>query len=77
MEKDVQTLVGQYLDSELHMYKAGWKIKVSTDRSMDFISVGADNLECLGTINEWFNRRSHRHSTAEEWGPEWELEALL
>lgn len=67
-EKDVQTLVGQYVDSDLHIYKPGRKIKVSIDRSTDFISVGVDNLERTGTINEWFTRRSHPRSTAEDWG---------
>jgi hypothetical protein len=76
-EKDVQMLMVQYVNSELHLYKAGRKIKVSADKSSDFVSLGADNLERLGTITEWFARRSHPHSTVEDWGPERELDSLL
>jgi hypothetical protein len=76
-ERDVRTLATQYADSKLHLQIAGRKSKVSTDKSNDFISVGADNLERLGTINEWFSRRSHPRSTVEDWSSKQELESLL
>jgi hypothetical protein len=76
-EKDVQTLTTQYNNSKLHIYTAGRKIRASIDRSNDFISISADNLERLGTISEWFNRRTHPRSTAEDWGPELEIEPLV
>jgi hypothetical protein len=76
-EKDVRTLTTQYNNSKLHSYTAGRKIKTSVDRSNDFISIGADNLEQLGTISEWFKHHTHPHSTAKDWGPKPEIELLM
>lgn len=70
-------LTTQYSDSKLHGHTAGQKIKTSVDRSNDFISIGADNLERLRTISEWFKCRTHPRSTAEDWGPEPEIEPLM
>lgn len=74
-ERDVQTLVGQYVDSDLHIYKPGRKIKVGIDWSTDFISAGVENLERTGTISDWFTRHSLPRSTAEDWGIDSEQEA--
>ena len=69
-EADVATLAAQYAKSELHTYKPGRKIKGGSDKATDVITAGANNLERLQTINDWFARRSHERSTTEEWNGE-------
>jgi hypothetical protein len=71
-ERDMQTLVKQYDNSDLHVFKPGRKIKVSIDRSADVIWTGVENLE--HTISEWFTRCSHPRLTAEDWGIDLEQE---
>jgi hypothetical protein len=67
-EQDVSTLAAQYTKSELHINKPGRQIKGGNDdKASDYITVGANNLERLGTIENWFTRRSLKRSTDEIW----------
>lgn len=67
-EQDVATLAAQYSKSELHVHKPGRQLKGGSDnKASDYITIGADNLERLGTIENWFSRRSLERSTEEIW----------
>ncbi|KAJ7904125.1 hypothetical protein B0H13DRAFT_2233915 [Mycena leptocephala] len=62
-EADVAKLTGQYMKSKLHNYCKGRSI---TQKSPDVVNVGAENLECLDTMTDWWSRRSHPRSMLED-----------
>ncbi|KAJ6616526.1 hypothetical protein B0H10DRAFT_1799281, partial [Mycena sp. CBHHK59/15] len=77
-EKDVVKLANHYTTSRLHTFETGRRLK--TDKAQDFISIGANNLERLKTIDVWFARRSHERATREDWSEDHDsllLEPLL
>ncbi|KAK7007149.1 hypothetical protein R3P38DRAFT_2793024 [Favolaschia claudopus] len=67
-EKDVALLTQHYMASKLHTFIPGRELK--TARSADFVTEGAENLEKLNTIDEWFKRRTHARATGEDWSEE-------
>ncbi|KAK6978306.1 hypothetical protein R3P38DRAFT_3334310 [Favolaschia claudopus] len=67
-EKDVAMLTKHYMASKLHTFIPGRELK--TARSADFVTEGAENLEKLNTIDEWFKRRTHARATGEDWSEE-------
>ncbi|KAK6971606.1 hypothetical protein R3P38DRAFT_3336690 [Favolaschia claudopus] len=67
-EKDVAMLTEHYMASKLHTFIPGRELK--TARSADFVTEGAENLEKLNTIDEWFKRRTHARATGEDWSEE-------
>ncbi|KAJ7722007.1 hypothetical protein B0H16DRAFT_1790019 [Mycena metata] len=67
-EKDVAKLTAHYVTSKLHTYTAGRELK--TLHASDFVSEGANALERLDTIKNWFNRRTHARATGEDWTEE-------
>ncbi|KAJ7440734.1 hypothetical protein FB451DRAFT_1058621 [Mycena latifolia] len=60
-EKDIEKLTGQYMKSKLHTYSS------VTEKSPDVINIGAENLERLDTMEDWWGRRSHKRSILEDW----------
>ncbi|KAK7031814.1 hypothetical protein R3P38DRAFT_2522165 [Favolaschia claudopus] len=77
-EKDVSKLTEHYLASKLHTYIPGRELK--TPRIPDFVTEGAENLEKMNTIADWFKRRTHARETGEDWSEEIEdifLQPLL
>ncbi|KAJ7849914.1 hypothetical protein B0H13DRAFT_1905974 [Mycena leptocephala] len=62
-EADVAKLTGQYMKSKLHNYCKGRSI---TQKSPDVVNVGAENLERLDTMTDWWSRRSHPRSMLED-----------
>ncbi|KAK7021716.1 hypothetical protein R3P38DRAFT_2417227, partial [Favolaschia claudopus] len=64
-EKDVSKLTDHYVASKLYTFTPGRELK--TARSPDYVTEGADNLERLNTIAEWFKRRTHARETGEDW----------
>lgn len=63
-EKDVVKLTGQYIDSKLYIETKGRGV---SQKSPDVENIGAENLERLNTIRDWWDRRSHKRSTLEDW----------
>ncbi|KAJ7080894.1 hypothetical protein B0H15DRAFT_786779 [Mycena belliarum] len=63
-EKDVARLTEQYMKSKLHTYTKGRSV---TEKSQDVINIGAENLERLDTLKDWWGRRSHKRSRLEDW----------
>ncbi|KAK7018290.1 hypothetical protein R3P38DRAFT_2715514 [Favolaschia claudopus] len=74
-EKDVSMLTANYVASKLHTFVAGRELR--TARSPDFLTEGADTLERLNTINDWFKRRTHARATGEDWSEEERQDILL
>ncbi|KAJ7762556.1 hypothetical protein B0H16DRAFT_1807104 [Mycena metata] len=77
-EEDVAKLATHYAASKLHTFERGRKLK--TAQAEDFVSIGANNLERLKTIDVWFARRSHARATGEDWSDDQDslfLEPLL
>jgi hypothetical protein len=77
-KKDVAKLASHYTTSKLHTFQSGRKLK--TEKAQDFVSIGANNLERLKTIEVWFARRSHERATGEDWSDDQDslfLEPLL
>lgn len=64
-EKDVAKLTAHYTASKLHTFVRGRELK--SERAADYVTEGADNLERLDTINNWFKRRTHARETGEDW----------
>ncbi|KAJ7923687.1 hypothetical protein B0H13DRAFT_1864673 [Mycena leptocephala] len=62
-EADVAKLTGQYMKSKLHNYCKGRSI---TQKSPDVVNVGAENLERLDTMTNWWSTRSHPRSMLED-----------
>ncbi|KAJ7863951.1 hypothetical protein B0H14DRAFT_2574605 [Mycena olivaceomarginata] len=77
-EKDVAKLITHYVTSKLHTFEGSQKLKKAG--SEDYITVGADNLERLKTIEKWFERCSHARQTGKDWSDDQDsilLEPLL
>ncbi|KIK03029.1 hypothetical protein K443DRAFT_61464, partial [Laccaria amethystina LaAM-08-1] len=66
-EDDVGKLTAQYMKSGIHKFVAGRKIHNSPDKAPDFLTMGAINLEKLGTIDKWFTQRTHARAMGENW----------
>lgn len=65
-EQDVVKLTAQYINSGLHTHKAGRTIKDKNNKAADFMTEGANELERLNSVRDWFSRRSHARSTEED-----------
>ncbi|KAJ6479073.1 hypothetical protein C8R45DRAFT_1156601 [Mycena sanguinolenta] len=63
-EADVAMLTGHYIKSKLHSHCNGRSV---TQKSLDVVNLGAENLERLDTISNWWALRSHKRSTLEDW----------
>ncbi|KAJ7715201.1 hypothetical protein B0H16DRAFT_1435173 [Mycena metata] len=63
-EADVAMLTEHYVKSKLHIHCNGREV---TQKSADVINLGAENLERLDTMENWFRLRSHKRSTLEDW----------
>jgi len=67
-ENDVEKLTELYVKSELHIHKKDRMIETgSKDKVSDFVSIGANNLERLKTIEKWWDNRSFERSVEENW----------
>ncbi|KAJ7251713.1 hypothetical protein C8J57DRAFT_1187930 [Mycena rebaudengoi] len=63
-EKDVAKLTSQYIESKLYLETKGRGV---SNKSADVENIGAENLERLNTVRDWWERRSHARSTLEDW----------
>jgi hypothetical protein len=66
-ERDVALLTAQYTKSQLYCEIPCRKVKSSSDKAVDYITVGAINLERLNTIDDWFDHQSPERSVEEIW----------
>ncbi|KAG1724660.1 hypothetical protein EDB19DRAFT_1644419 [Suillus lakei] len=67
-EADITKLTDQYIKSNLHVYEPGRQIKATArNKAEDFVTMGAIDIEHLGTFDNWWRNRAYKRSTDEEW----------